>query len=85
MRRDIERTYSTCDNLNVLRVFRFPTVTVRAKDRMRVFLNTVLRRIFGAKWDEITGQWIGLHIEELNELYSSQNTRVGILILATPR
>jgi len=31
----------------------------------------VLRRIFGPKRDEITGEWIKLHNEDLNDLYSS--------------
>jgi hypothetical protein len=31
----------------------------------------VLRRIFGPKRDEVTGEWIKLHNEELRELYSS--------------
>ena len=31
----------------------------------------VLRRIFGPKWDEVTGQWRKLHNEELNDLYCS--------------
>ena len=33
----------------------------------------MLRRIFGPKWDEVTREWRRLHIEELNELYSSPN------------
>jgi hypothetical protein len=36
-----------------------------------VFENRVLRRIFGPKWDEVTGDWIKLHNEELRDLYSS--------------
>jgi hypothetical protein len=36
-----------------------------------VFGNRVLRRIFGAKRDELTGEWRKLHDEELNDLYSS--------------
>jgi hypothetical protein len=36
-----------------------------------VFENRVLRRIFAPKRDEATGEWRGLHNEELNELYSS--------------
>jgi hypothetical protein len=36
-----------------------------------VFENRVLRRIFGSKRDEITGEWRKLHIVELNDLYSS--------------
>ena len=40
---------------------------------MRVFENMVLRRIFGPKRDEVTGEWRRLHNEELNDLYSSPN------------
>jgi hypothetical protein len=36
-----------------------------------VFVNRVLRRIFGPKRDEVTGGWIKLHNEELHGLYSS--------------
>jgi hypothetical protein len=41
---------------------------------MRVFENRVLRSIFGPKRDEVTGEWRRLlHIEGLNDLYSSPN------------
>jgi hypothetical protein len=36
-----------------------------------VFENRVLRKIFGPKKHEVTGEWRKLHIEELNDLYSS--------------
>jgi hypothetical protein len=36
-----------------------------------VFENRVLRRIFGQKRDEVTGEWRKLHNEELRDLYSS--------------
>ena len=38
-----------------------------------MFENTVLRRIFGPRRDEVTGEWRRLHNEELNELYSLPN------------
>jgi hypothetical protein len=36
-----------------------------------VFENRVLRRIFGPKRDDVTGEWRKLHNEELRDLYSS--------------
>jgi hypothetical protein len=36
-----------------------------------MFENRVLRRIFGPKRDEMTGEWRELHNEELSDLYSS--------------
>jgi hypothetical protein len=36
-----------------------------------VFENRVLRRVFGPKTDEVTGEWRKLHNEELNDLYYS--------------
>jgi hypothetical protein len=38
-----------------------------------VFGNRVLRKIFGPKRDEVTGEWSKLHNEELNDPYSSPN------------
>jgi len=39
----------------------------------RVFENMVLRRLFGPRRDEVTGEWRRLHNEDLNDLYSSPN------------
>jgi hypothetical protein len=39
-----------------------------------MFENRVLRKIFGPKRDEVTGEWRKLHNEELNDLLSSPNT-----------
>jgi hypothetical protein len=41
--------------------------------RLRVFENRVLRRIFGPKRDEVTGEWRQLHNEELHDVYSSSS------------
>jgi hypothetical protein len=38
-----------------------------------MFENRVLRRIFGPKRDEVTGEWRKLHNEELRDLYSSSS------------
>jgi hypothetical protein len=39
----------------------------------RVMENRVLRRIFGPRREEVTGEWRKLHNEELNDLYSAPN------------
>jgi hypothetical protein len=49
------------------------SLTLREKRRLRVFENRVLRRLFGPKRDEVTGEWRKLHNEELNYLYSLSN------------
>jgi len=49
------------------------SLTLREELRVRVFENRVLRRIFGHKRDEVTGEWRKLHTEELNDLYCSPN------------
>ena len=41
------------------------SLTLREECRLRVFVNRVLRRIFGPKRDEVTGEWRRLHDEEL--------------------
>jgi hypothetical protein len=45
---------------------------LREERRLRVFENRVLRRIFGPKRDEVTGEWRKRN-EEPNDLYSSSN------------
>ena len=49
------------------------SLTAREERKLRVFENMVLRRIFGPRRDEVTGEWRRLHNEGLNGLYSSPN------------
>jgi len=54
------------------------SLTSREERRLRVFENRVLRRVFGPKRDEVTGEWRKLHNEVLNDLYCSPNI-VGVI------
>jgi hypothetical protein len=47
------------------------SLTLRKEEKLRVFENRVLRRIFGPKRDEVRGGWRKLPNEELHNLYSS--------------
>jgi len=49
------------------------SLTLREERKLRVLENTVLRRIFGPRRDEVTGECRRLHNEELNDLYTSPN------------
>ena len=49
------------------------SLTLREERRLRVFKNKVLRRIFGPRRVEVTGDWRRLLNEELNDLYCSPN------------
>jgi len=46
---------------------------LREERKLKVFENMVLRRIFGRRRDEVTGEWRRLHNEVLNDAYSSPN------------
>ena len=76
------RTLSKNLNIKIYRTIILPVVlygcetwslTLREERTLRVFENMVLRRIFGPRRDEVTGEWTRLHNEELNDLYSSSN------------
>jgi hypothetical protein len=49
------------------------SLTLREERKLRVSENKVLRRIFGPRRDEVTGECRRLYNEELNDLYSSPN------------
>ena len=49
------------------------SLTLREECGLRAFENRVLRRIFGLRRDDVTGEWRNLHNEELNDLYSLPN------------
>jgi hypothetical protein len=49
---------------------------MREEHRLKVFKNSVLRRIFGPKRDEMIGGWRKFHDEEIHNLYYSQNNTV---------
>jgi hypothetical protein len=46
---------------------------LREERGLRVFENRVLRKVFGPRRDEVTGEWRKLHNEGLNDLYSLPN------------
>jgi len=49
------------------------SLTLQEERKLRMFENMVLRRIFGPRRHEMTGEWRRLHNKELNALYSSPN------------
>jgi hypothetical protein len=49
---------------------------LRKEHRLRVFENSVLRRIFGRIREEVTGEWRKLHNDKLNNLYSPSIVRM---------
>jgi hypothetical protein len=46
------------------------SLTLREEHRLRVFENRILKRIFGPKRENVTGEWIKLHNEELFMFYT---------------
>lgn len=54
------------------------SVTLRKEDGLRVFENTVIRKLFGPKRDKVIEESRRLRNDELYELYSSPNIIVVI-------
>jgi hypothetical protein len=46
---------------------------MKGRAQTKVFENWVLRKIFGPKRDEVTGEWRKFHSEKFHNLYSSPN------------
>jgi len=71
--------------LKIYRTFILPVIlygceswstTLANEDKLRVFENTVLRKIDGPKRDEMTGEWRRIHSEELHGLYDSPDVKI---------
>jgi hypothetical protein len=60
------------------------SLTLREEHRLRVFENRLLRRLFGLKRDEITGEWRKFHGEERHEFYFSPHL-ITMIISRTRR
>jgi hypothetical protein len=65
------KTYKTIILLAVWYGCETWSLSLKEEHRLRVFENRVLRKIFGPKRDEVTGEWRRLHNEELYDEYSS--------------
>jgi hypothetical protein len=68
------RTYKTIILPVVLYGCETWSLTLREEHRLGVFENMMLRRIFGPKSNEVTGEWRKVHSKEPHNLYSSPST-----------
>jgi hypothetical protein len=67
------KIYITIIHLVVLYGCETGSLTLRKEHRLRGFENRELRRVFGPKRDEVTGEWIKSHSGQLHNLYSSSD------------
>jgi hypothetical protein len=70
------RIYKTITSPVILYGCKTWSLTLREVHRLRLFEYRVLRRIFGPKRDEMTGEWRKLHNEELHNLYFLPNRMI---------
>jgi len=70
------KIYRNINLLVVLYGFEGWSLTLREERKVRAFGNMVLRRVFGPRRDEVTGEWRRLRNEELNDFVR--------ILLATP-
>jgi hypothetical protein len=70
---NISRIYKTIILPVVLYECETWSLTLREEHRLKVFENRVLRKIFGPKRDDVTGDWRKPHSKELHNLYFSSN------------
>jgi hypothetical protein len=70
------RIYVTTVLPVVLYVCETWSLRLREEHRLKVFDNRELRRVFGPKRDEVTGEWRKLQNEGLHDLYTSSITSI---------
>jgi hypothetical protein len=60
------------------------SLTLREKHRLKVFVNRLLKRIFGPKRAEVMGGWRKRHNKEMNDLYPLPSI-IRVIKLRRPR
>jgi hypothetical protein len=68
--------YDVCVILMLTMYILFCLPGIMKENRLRMFQNRMVRRIFGPNGDEVVGSWGKLHNKELHNFYSSPNIRL---------